>query len=192
LKEIATKDYVSIIPQTVFSCRGSYGVGKGPLNGPAPRCCCGWAFSLVIYSESETDLQKHFVKWPFWGAFCIWCGSGDDLWERCLLKLPGLLDVSLDIHGYPRNPWIPVSFENTRTISSQNTRNQILMKWIYYTRKTKIRGHPKNWDFTGKYNRKMSFLTKPWNDPILRAVILHCVIFVQVRQKYKFKNRFFC
>ena len=79
-----------------------------------------------------------------------------------------------------------------RTISSQNTRNQILMKWIYYTRKTKIRCHPKNWDFTGKYHHEMSFSTKPWNDSILRAVILHCVIFAQVRKQYKFENRFFC
>ena len=69
------------IPQTVFSCRGSYGVGKGTLNGTPPRRRCAWAFSLVIYSESETDLQKHLVKWPFWGTVCIWCGSGDDLWE---------------------------------------------------------------------------------------------------------------
>ena len=49
---------------------------------------------LVNTNESETDLQKHIVKWPILGTFCIWCESGDDLWEICLLKLPGLLGAS--------------------------------------------------------------------------------------------------
>ena len=144
--------------------------------------CPSWLFSLGghpwVSMESMDIHGIHGYPWNPWISMDI---------HGC----PWISMDSMDIHGYPRNPWIPVSFENTRTISSQNTRNQILMKWIYYTRKTKIRGHPKNWDFTGKYHHEISFLTKPWNDPILRAVILHCVIFVQVRKKYKFTNRFF-
>ena len=67
---------------------------KGPWTVRRHVCGCGRAFSLVIYSDSWPHHQKHIVKSPIWGTFCIWCGSGDDLWERCLLKLPGLLDVS--------------------------------------------------------------------------------------------------
>ena len=82
-----------IIPQTVFSCRGSYGVVKGASKGVAPRRRLPSPIFAVNTNESATDLQKHKVKWSIWGAFCIWRESGDDLWERCLLKLPGLLDA---------------------------------------------------------------------------------------------------
>ena len=56
---------VFIIPQTVFSCRGSIGVGKGALKGPALRHRCVEAVLLVNTDESETDLPKHTVKFTF-------------------------------------------------------------------------------------------------------------------------------
>ena len=83
-----------IFPQTVSDCRGSYGVDKGPLSSRWPRWRCEWAFCIAIYSVSWPHYQKHMVKWSIRGSFCIWRESGDDLWERCLLKLPGLLDAS--------------------------------------------------------------------------------------------------
>ena len=49
-------------PQTVFSCRGSYGVGKGALEAQSPRSRCPCSFFIVNTNESETDLQKHLVK----------------------------------------------------------------------------------------------------------------------------------
>ena len=53
------------IPQTVFSCRGSNGVVKGALKGPATRGRCVRAVLLVNTNESETDLPKHTVKLTF-------------------------------------------------------------------------------------------------------------------------------
>ena len=44
------------VPQTVFSCRGSYGVVKGALEGLALRRRCVRAVLLVNINESETDL----------------------------------------------------------------------------------------------------------------------------------------
>ena len=53
------------VPQTVFSCRGSYGVGKGALKCAALRRRCVRAVLLVNDNESQTDLQKKFVKFTF-------------------------------------------------------------------------------------------------------------------------------
>ena len=53
------------IPQTVFSCRGSYGVGKEALIHLPLRARCVGAVLLVNINESETDLQKHIVKFTF-------------------------------------------------------------------------------------------------------------------------------
>ena len=52
-------------PRAVFSCRGSYGVGKGALKCAALRACCVGAVLLVNTNESETDLPKHIVKSTF-------------------------------------------------------------------------------------------------------------------------------
>ena len=93
--------WLQYIPQTVFRCRGSYGVGKGALSCLWPRGECALSFSFVNTNESETDLQKHFVKLPIWGTFCIRFESGDDLGERCLLKLLGLLGGSWVASGSP-------------------------------------------------------------------------------------------
>ena len=51
--------------QTVFSCRGSNGVGKGALVGAVLRRRCVGAVLLVNTNESETDLPKHTVKFTF-------------------------------------------------------------------------------------------------------------------------------
>ena len=61
----ATSTRCKLVPQTVFSCRGSYGVGKGALEGVALRGFCVASVLLVNNSESETDLQKHIVKSTF-------------------------------------------------------------------------------------------------------------------------------
>ena len=39
---------VVVVPQTGFACRGSYGVGKGPLPGWPARPRCRGAFCIVI------------------------------------------------------------------------------------------------------------------------------------------------
>ena len=182
-----------MIPQTVFSCRGSYGVGKGPLNGTPPRRRCEWAFSFVIYSESETDLQKHLVKWPFWGAFCMWCGSGEDLWEICLMKLPGLLDVSwvppgcllgaswvlpgclLDASWVLPGCLLPntrMSLPKIQESPLNPLGKQIITKWVYYKGTTQIGFYPQNLDPTGKYIGKSTFLPKNWYRVLFRPVIL--------------------
>ncbi len=44
-----TESTCFIIPQTVFTLRGSGGVGKGPLDPLAVRPRCRAAFFLVIY-----------------------------------------------------------------------------------------------------------------------------------------------
>ena len=48
----------------VFSCRGSYGVGKGAMESVVLRARCVGVL-LVNTDESETDLQKHMVKSTF-------------------------------------------------------------------------------------------------------------------------------
>ena len=53
---------VLVIPQTVFSCRGSYCVGKGASKGPTPSLVCGETFFIVTMNESETDPQRRLVK----------------------------------------------------------------------------------------------------------------------------------
>ena len=59
------KGHIGNIPQTVFSCRGSYGVGKGALKHLSPRSRCVGAVLLVNTNESESDLPKHTVKSTF-------------------------------------------------------------------------------------------------------------------------------
>ena len=49
----------------VFSCRGSYGVGKGALECVVLRARCVGAVLLVSTNGSETALQKHKVKSTF-------------------------------------------------------------------------------------------------------------------------------
>ena len=51
-----------IFPQTVFSCRGSYGVVEGPFNSLPPRRRLRPLIFIVNTNESETDLQKRIVK----------------------------------------------------------------------------------------------------------------------------------
>ena len=53
-----------------------------------------------------------------------------------------------------------------------DTKHKILMKLIYYTRKTENGLNPKNWDLTGKNKGKVMFLPKTWNHPTVVAVIL--------------------
>ena len=111
------------ISQTVFSCRSSYGVVKGALEGLPLRWRCVRAVLLVNNSESETDLQKHIVKLTKEWKFCIlaercinYCFQ--DLQEPlgcpgCLLEPPGsLLGVSSEPPGRRA---LRDSPENTRT-----------------------------------------------------------------------------
>ena len=47
--EHSSNELIQLIPQTVFSCTGSYGVGRGALICLTARRRCGGAVLLVIY-----------------------------------------------------------------------------------------------------------------------------------------------
>ena len=76
---------------------------------------------------------------------------------------------------YDHGPGKPDSFQNTRSVSFENTRTplyQILMKWIYYKGKMKNGKYHKNQDLIGKYQGDFTFSPKTWNHPTVSAVIL--------------------
>ena len=67
------KQKYTYIPQTVFSCRGSYGVAKGPCRLTQPGCGCREAFSIVIYSTWWYLPSKRRAKLTLLGKFCENC-----------------------------------------------------------------------------------------------------------------------
>ena len=158
-----------------------------------------WAFFLRNLSDSWPHHQKHMVKSPIWGAFCIWCGSGDDLWERCLLKLPGLLDAS----------WVPPGcllgaswvlpgclLPNTRMSLPKIQEpplnplgKQIIMKWVYYKWKMQIRFYPQNLNPTGRYHCKSTFLPKTWYRVLFRPVILPLAVWPHHKRRGRFRQK---
>ena len=96
---------------SLASRRGSHGVDKEPLSCRWQRPRCEWAFETINNNEFETDLQKHINELQILRSFAIWRESGDDLWERCLLELPGLLDARCVRPGCLLGDfWLPSGF----------------------------------------------------------------------------------
>ena len=66
---------------------------------------------------------------------------------------------------------------------------QIIMKWVYYKGKMKIRFYPQNLDPTGKYNGKSTFLPKTWYRVLFSPVILPLAVWPKPERRVRIQSK---
>ena len=66
---------------------------------------------------------------------------------------------------------------------------QILMKWVYHKGKTKSRFYHENFDPTGKYHCKSTFLLKTLKRVLFRPVILYRAVWSKHERGVRFQTK---